>query len=100
MLGETWNFWVVRMWGSDSTDVAVVLVSDAGSVAVVAGVTVGDDSVSSGFRDGPSTMTDDGTLGKRFRRSLRHSYDMDLRSADLDSNSVLLGRTRKASITA
>lgn len=98
MPGETWNFWTINICGSDSTDVAVVLVSDGGSVIVVAFVIVENDLAGSGFGNGDVATMDDGILGIDARRVLRHSDDMELRSVRLGSSSLLPGQNCKASM--
>ena len=99
MLGETWNLWAVKLCGNDNTD-AVVLTSDAASVAVAV-VVVEDELASSGSRGGDSgKIMNDGILGIHVRQSLKHSYDVKLQIVGFGSRSLLLNRNCNASMDA
>ena len=85
------------MRGSDTTDVAVVLVSGVRSVAVVDAVFVDVEWAAFAFRDEDGATIDEGILDILARRSLRVSHDMDVPMNIFDS---LLGGTCRASMSA
>lgn len=85
------------MRGSDTTDVAVVLVSGVCSAAVVDAVFVDVEWAAFAFRDEDCTIIVEGILDMLARRSLRVSHDMDVPMNLFDS---LLGGTCRASMSA
>lgn len=80
----------MKICGSDSTDVAIVLTPDANSVAVVVVVVVKNDSAGSGLRNEGRTIMDDGVVGRCARRILtRPKYDMEVWRVGFGGGSLL-----------